>query len=41
MQWLRDRALTLGVGSALGHVERIARMRRFDLRRAYEQARDE
>lgn len=37
----RDRELTLAVGSALGHVERAVRMRRADLRRAWNQAREE
>jgi len=37
----RDRELTLAVGSALGHVERAARMRRVDLRRAWHEARED
>lgn len=37
----RDRELTLSVGSAMGHVERAARMRRGDLRRAWSEAREE
>jgi CHAD domain-containing protein len=37
----RDRELTLSVGSAMGHLERAARMRRGDLRRAWSEARDE
>lgn len=37
----RDRELTLSVGSAMGHLERAARMRRSDLRRAWSEAREE
>ncbi|HET7497999.1 MAG TPA: CHAD domain-containing protein [Candidatus Eisenbacteria bacterium] len=37
----RDRELTLSVGSAMGHLERAARMRRGDLRRAWSEAREE
>jgi triphosphatase len=37
----RDRELTLSVGSAMGHLERAARMRRVDLRRAWSEAREE
>lgn len=37
----RDRELTLSVGSAMGHLERSARMRRSDLRRAWSEAREE
>ncbi|MGE5178797.1 MAG: CHAD domain-containing protein [Bacteroidota bacterium] len=37
----RDRELTLSVGSAMGHLERAARMRRSDLRRAWGEAREE
>lgn len=37
----RDRELTLSVGSAMGHLERAARMRRGDLRRAWNEAREE
>jgi CHAD domain-containing protein len=37
----RDRELTLAVGSALGHVERAARLRRTELRRAWSEAREE
>jgi CHAD domain-containing protein len=36
----RDRELTLSVGSAMGHLERAARMRRVDLRRAWSEARE-
>lgn len=37
----RDRELTLAVGSAMGHLERAARMRRADLRRAWAEARED
>ncbi len=37
----RDRELTLGVGSVMGHLERVGRMRRADLRRAWSDARTE
>jgi CHAD domain-containing protein len=35
----RDRELTLAVGSVMGHLERVGRMRRADLRRAWSEAR--
>ena len=34
----KDRELVMGVGSALGHLERAARIRRGDLRLAWERA---
>jgi CHAD domain-containing protein len=37
----RDRELTLAVGSVMGHLERAARMRRTDLRRAWSEARED
>jgi CHAD domain-containing protein len=36
----RDRELTLAVGSVMGHLERVGRMRRADLRRAWHEARE-